>query len=231
MVRSRMMTRPGKWVVRENPRENLRKNGPGYLSDEELLQVLLGTGVKGCSVVQLSRRVLACLEENVTRFREDSPAFLDALVSIRGMGSAKAAAVAAFLELSSRLLDGNRRTVRDTGDVIPLISSLSGKKQEYFIRITLNGGNRLISKSVVTIGLLDQALVHPREVFAEAIRERAAKVIVAHNHPAGDNSPSKEDVKVTENLAQAASILGIEFLDHIIITETGYFSFREEGFL
>jgi DNA repair protein RadC len=231
MVRSRMMTRPGKWAVRENPRENLRKNGPGYLSDEELLQVLLGTGVKGCSVVQLSRRVLACLEENVTRFREDSPAFLDALVSIRGMGSAKAAAVAAFLELSSRLLDGNRRTVRDTGDVIPLISSLSGKKQEYFIRITLNGGNRLISKSVVTIGLLDQALVHPREVFAEAIRERAAKVIVAHNHPAGDNSPSKEDVKVTENLAQAASILGIEFLDHIIITETGYFSFREEGFL
>jgi DNA repair protein RadC len=231
MVRSRMMTRPGKWAVRENPRENLRKNGPGYLSDEELLQVLLGTGVKGCSVVQLSRRVLACLEENVTRFREDSPAFLDALVSIRGMGSAKAAAVAAFLELSSRLLDGNRRTVRDAGDVIPLISSLSGKKQEYFIRITLNGGNRLISKSVVTIGLLDQALVHPREVFAEAIRERAAKVIVAHNHPAGDNSPSKEDVKVTENLAQAASILGIEFLDHIIITETGYFSFREEGFL
>ena len=139
--------------------------------------------------------------------------------------------VAAFLELSSRLLDGNRRTVRDTGDVIPLISSLAGKKQEYFISITLNGGNRLISKRVITIGLLDQALVHPREVFAEAIRERAAKVIVAHNHPAGDNSPSKEDVKVTENLSQAASILGIEFLDHIIITDTGYFSFREEGFL
>jgi DNA repair protein RadC len=231
MVRSRMMARPGEWAVREKPREKLRRNGPGYLSNEELMQILLGNGLKGCSVAQLSRRVLACLEENVTRFREDSPAFLDALVSIRGMGSAKAASVAAFLELSSRLLDGNRRTVRDTGDVIPLISSLAGKKQEYFISITLNGGNRLISKRVITIGLLDQALVHPREVFAEAIRERAAKVIVAHNHPAGDNSPSKEDVKVTENLAQAASILGIEFLDHIIITDTGYFSFREEGFL
>ncbi len=194
------------------------------------MQILLGNGVKGCSVVQLSRQVLAYLEENVKCFRDDSPAFLDALVSIRGMGSAKASLVAASLELSSRFLDG-KRTVRDTGDVIPLISSLAGKKQEYFISITLNGGNRLISKRVVTIGLLDQALVHPREVFAEAIRERAAKVIVAHNHPAGDNAPSKEDIKVTENLAQAASILGIEFLDHIIITETGYFSFREEGFL
>ncbi len=224
------MARPGEWAVREKPREKLGKYGPAYLSNEELMQILLGNGVKGCSVVQLSRQVLAYLEENVKCFRDDSPAFLDALVSIRGMGSAKASLVAASLELSSRFLDG-KRTVRDTGDVIPLISSLAGKKQEYFISITLNGGNRLISKRVVTIGLLDQALVHPREVFAEAIRERAAKVIVAHNHPAGDNAPSKEDIKVTENLAQAASILGIEFLDHIIITETGYFSFREEGFL
>ena len=224
------MARPGEWAVREKPREKLGKYGPAYLSNEELMQILLGNGVKGCSVVQLSRQVLAYLEENVKCFRDDSPAFLDALVSIRGMGSAKASLVAASLELSSRFLDG-KRTVRDTGDVIPLISSLAGKKQEYFISITLNGGNRLISKRVVTIGLLDQALVHPREVFAEAIRERAAKVIVAHNYPAGDNAPSKEDIKVTENLSQAASILGIEFLDHIIITETGYFSFREEGFL
>lgn len=224
------MARPGEWAVREKPREKLGKYGPAYLSNEELMQILLGNGVKGCSVVQLSRQVLAYLEENVKCFRDDSPAFLDALVSIRGMGSAKASLVAASLELSSRFLDG-KRTVRDTGDVIPLISSLAGKKQEYFISITLNGGNRLISKRVVTIGLLDQALVHPREGFAEAIRERAAKVIVAHNHPAGDNAPSKEDIKVTENLSQAASILGIEFLDHIIITETGYFSFREEGFL
>jgi len=151
--------------------------------------------------------------------------------AIKGVGTAKAALVAACLELASRFLEGNRKVVRDTGDVLPLISSLAGKKQEYFICITLNGGNRLLSKRIVTIGLLDQALVHPREVFAEAIRERAAKVIVAHNHPAGDNAPSREDVKVTENLAQAADILGIEFLDHVIITETGYFSFREEGFL
>jgi DNA repair protein RadC len=121
--------------------------------------------------------------------------------------------------------------VKDTGDVLPLVSSLAVKKQEYFISITLNGGNRLIAKRIVTIGLLDQALVHPREVFAEAIRERAAKIIVAHNHPAGDINPSREDMKVTENLLQAASILGIEFLDHLIITENGHFSFREEGLL
>lgn len=225
------MVRPNEWAVRERPREKLGKYGPGYLSNEELVQVLLGNGVKGCSVKQLSQQVLQCLEENIQKFRDEFPAFLGSLNSIRGMGHAKAALIAASLELSSRLFDGNHRILRDTGDVIPLLSSLAGKKQEYFICISLNGGNRLISKRIVTIGLLDQALVHPREVFAEAIRERAAKVIVAHNHPAGDNAPSKEDVKVTENLAQAASILGIEFLDHIIITESGYFSFREEGFL
>jgi DNA repair protein RadC len=224
------MTKPSKWAVCEKPREKLWKYGASKLSNEELMQVLLGNGVKGCSVAQLSRRAMACLEEHAGGFGDGYQSLQNALMAIRGLGAAKAGAIAASLELASRFLDG-KRSVRDTGDVIPLISSLAGKKQEYFVSITLNGGNRLLAKRVVTIGLLDQALVHPREVFAEAIRERAAKVIVAHNHPAGDNAPSKEDVKVTENLSQAASILGIEFLDHIIITETGYFSFREEGFL
>jgi DNA repair protein RadC len=220
-----------RWIVQERPREKLCKYGPGYLSNEELMQVMLGTGVRGTDVVQLSRKALQCLEEHASTFREDFPAFLSTLTAIRGMGAAKASIVASSLELSSRFLDGSRRVVRDTGDVLPLLSFLARKKQEYFVCITLNGGNRLLSKRIVTIGLLDQALVHPREVFAEAIRERAAKVIVAHNHPAGDTSPSREDVQVTENLAQAASILGIEFLDHLIITERGYFSFREEGLL
>jgi DNA repair protein RadC len=225
------MARTNRWIVQERPREKLCKYGPGFLNNEELMQVMLGTGVRGSDVAQLAGKTLRCLEEHAATFREDFPAFLRALTAIRGMGSAKASIVASSLELSSRFLDGSRRVVRDTGDVLPLLSFLSGKKQEYFICITLNGGNRLLSKRIVTIGLLDQALVHPREVFAEAIRERAAKVIVAHNHPAGDNSPSREDVHVTENLAQAASILGIEFLDHLIITETGYFSFREGGLL
>jgi DNA repair protein RadC len=225
------MARTDRWIVQERPREKLRRYGPGFLNNEELMQVMLGTGVRGSDVAQLAGKALRCLEEHAADFREDFPAFLRALTAIRGMGSAKASIVASSLELSSRFLDGGRRVVRDTGDVLPLLSFLSGKKQEYFICITLNGGNRLLSKRIVTIGLLDQALVHPREVFAEAIRERAAKVIVAHNHPAGDNSPSREDVHVTENLAQAASILGIEFLDHLIVTETGYFSFREEGLL
>jgi len=225
------MVRNGQWVVKERPREKLGRYGPGFLSNEELMQILLGKGVKGCDVAQLARKTLVCLDDHIGILRTDFPKFLGALTAIKGVGTAKAALVAACLELSSRFLEGNRKVVRDTGDVLPLISSLAGKKQEYFICITLNGGNRLLSKRIVTIGLLDQALVHPREVFAEAIRERAAKVIVAHNHPAGDNAPSREDVKVTENLAQAADILGIEFLDHVIITETGYFSFREEGFL
>jgi DNA repair protein RadC len=187
--------------------------------------------VKGCDVTHLSRKALSCLEEHGEGFRDDFRGLLTALTKIRGLGGAKATLLAACLELSSRILERKPPVVRDTGDVLPMIQSLVGKKQEYFICITLNGGNRLLSKRIVTIGLLDQALVHPREVFAGAIEERAAKVIVAHNHPAGDNAPSREDIKVTENLARAASILGIEFLDHLIVTKSGYFSFREEGFL
>jgi DNA repair protein RadC len=217
--------------LRERPREKLGKYGPGYLSNDELMQILLGTGVKGCDVIRLARKALSCLEKHGKDFRDDFGGFLAALTEIRGLGGAKATLIAACLELSSRILERKPPMVRDTGDVLPLIQSLARKKQEYFICITLNGGNRLLSKRIVTIGLLDQALVHPREVFAGAIEERAAKIIVAHNHPAGDNSPSREDVKVTENLAKAASILGIEFLDHIIVTTSGYFSFREEGFL
>jgi DNA repair protein RadC len=219
------------WSVKEKPRDKLGKYGPGYLNNEELVQILLSNGIQGCDVARLSKRVLTCLEEHEDLFHDDHGTFLGALTTIRGIGQAKAALITASLELSSRLLDKNRHVLRDAADVLPLISSLADKKQEYFICITLNGGNRLLSKRIVTIGLLDQALVHPREVFAEAIRERAAKVIVAHNHPAGDNAPSREDVRVTENLSQAASILGIEFLDHLIITRNGYFSFREEGYL
>jgi len=215
----------------ERPREKLGRYGPSYLTNEELLQVVLGSGTKGHDVVQISASIMNFLQENSSGLKEDFSLFLKNLNCIKGVGRAKASLIAASLELSSRLNEKKNLVVRDAGDVLPLLSSLATKKQEYFICITLNGGNKLISKRIITIGLVDQALVHPREVFAEALKERAAKVIVAHNHPAGDVTPSTEDIKVTENLAKASSILGLEFLDHVIVTENGYFSFREEGFL
>lgn len=226
-----MEKKHNRWAVHESPREKLGKYGPAYLRDDELMQVMLGSGIKGNSVSLLAKKIVGILKDNSGVLRDDYPALLKRLGGIRGVGSAKACLVAASLELWSRMFDTKSRVIREAGDVLPLISSLSTKKQEYFVSITLNGGNRLISKRVVTIGLLDQALVHPREVFADAIRERAAKVIVAHNHPAGDVHPSQEDIKVTENLARASLILGLELLDHVIITENGYFSFREEGLL
>jgi DNA repair protein RadC len=220
------------WNVPERPREKLKIYGPSKLSNEELVQIMLGCGIKGQPVALVARRALRFIDENaLSACRDNYTEFLRILTSIKGVGNQKASRIAASLEFCARMFERQNHAVHDAGDVLPLISSLSTKKQEYFVCITLNGGNRIISKRVVTIGLLDQALVHPREVFADAIKERAAKIIVAHNHPAGDTSPSKEDVKVTENLAKAASILGLEFLDHVIVTQSGYFSFREEGFL
>jgi DNA repair protein RadC len=218
--------------LEEQMAKKLKIYGPSNLSNEELVQIMLGCGIKGQPVSRIARRTLRFIDEIVlSDYRENYTEFLRTLTSIKGVGDQKASLIAASLELCARMLERQNHAVHDAGDVLPLISSLSTKKQEYFVCITLNGGNRIISKRIVTIGLLDQALVHPREVFADAIKERAAKIIVAHNHPAGDTSPSKEDIKVTENLAKASSILGLEFLDHVIVTQNGYFSFREEGFL
>jgi DNA repair protein RadC len=220
-----------RWTVHESPREKLGRYGPGYLTDEELVQIMLGSGVNGCNVSTLAKKVVAILNENPGALRDDYKLLIKKLGDVKGIGSAKTCLFAASLELWWRFSETRSRVIREARDVLPLISSLGTKKQEYFVSINLNGGNRLISRRVITIGLLDQSLVHPREVFAEAISERAAKVIVAHNHPAGDLQPSQEDIRVTENLLQASSILGLELLDHFIITENGYFSFREAGML
>ncbi len=213
------------------PREKLARYGPGHLSSQELLQVMLGSGSRSCGVAGIARRVLLRLEEWSSQPGSGYEPLVESLLGVQGMGSAKAALVAASLELASRLRERGGMVIREAGDVLPLLGTLADKKQEHFVCITLNGANRLIARRVITIGLADQALVHPREVFAQALVERAAKVIVAHNHPAGDLRPSGEDVQVTEKLAGAASLLGLELLDHLIVCRQGYFSFREEGLL
>jgi DNA repair protein RadC len=215
----------------DRPREKLFKYGPSYLSNEELIAVLLGSGSRGNDVFCISKKVMGYLEENVSTVRENFTSFSDGLLKIKGLGAAKAALIAASCELQSRLTGDQKRIIKNAVDILPYISYLATKRQEYFVCINLNGGNRVMSNRVVTIGLIDQALVHPREVFSEAVKEKAAKVIVAHNHPAGNSAPSNEDVEITNNLVRASGILGITFLDHIIITDDGYFSFREDGLL
>lgn len=207
------------------PREKLLAYGAGSLSDLELLSVILGSGTSGCSVSELSKRVLSVVDRvNGSLSPKD-------LLELHGIGSAKATSICAAVEFARRRIRPEGTRIRQPGDVYPLIRHFSERKQEHFLCVSLNGANEVISTRVVTIGLVNSTQVHPREVFADPIQERAAAIIVAHNHPSGQLDPSKQDLQVTEELKSAAKILGIRLLDHLIISRSGYFSFQEKGLL
>lgn len=215
----------------EKPREKLEENGPRSLDDVELLCTVLGGRGRVRDLARTSEQTLCFLRDHLWLYRNNFSAFFKMLLDIEGLGTARASAVAAVVELGSRLQSGRTPSVKEARDILPFVSFLVQKRQECFICLNMDGANRVMSSRVVTVGLVDQALVHPREVFCDAVKERAAKIIVAHNHPAGILSPSPEDIKITNNLLEASRILGIAFLDHIIVTEEGYFSFREQGML
>jgi len=147
------------------------------------------------------------------------------------MGLAKAGQILSAFELARRYLIRDTVKVTVAEDVLPLVADIAGKQQEYFVCISLNGANEVIEKRVVTIGLLDKSPVHPREVFADVIADRAASVIFAHNHPSGDLQPSEADRRTHDQLTDAAMILGLRVLDHVIMTKRGYFSFQENGLI
>jgi len=207
------------------PREKLREMGAQALSDPELIAVLLRSGIKGQEVRTLAAEVGRLLTE-----KRGSISFQD-LTRIKGIGLAKAAQILAGFELARRHMF--KETVKITGarDVLPLLADIAGKQQEYFLCISLNGANEVIEKRVVTVGLLDKSQVHPREVFADVLADRAAAVILAHNHPSGELKLSDSDLKIHEQLSEAGKIVGIRILDHIIITKKGYFSFQESGLI
>ena len=147
------------------------------------------------------------------------------------MGLAKAAQILSAFELARRHLLKESVKIACAQDVLPLVRDIAGKQQEYFLCISLNGANEVIEKRVVTIGLLDKSPVHPREVFADVIADRAAAVILAHNHPSGELQPSKADLRMHDQLTEAAKILGLRILDHVIVTRKGYYSFQEGGLI
>ncbi len=206
-------------------RERLAKEGPASLSDAELLAALLGTGIKGKRVHELAEEVLALLDAG-----EGVPE-ADTLVRLAGIGEAKASAVCAALELGRRLYGARERKVASPGDVWPIVAHWSDRKQERFICCSLNGAHELIAARVVSVGLVNRTVVHPREVYADPITDRACAVIVAHNHPSGRLEPSPEDREITCRLKEAADTLGIALLDHVIFSGTGYYSFVEHGLL
>lgn len=213
---------------RDRPRERLAARGPQALTNAELIALLIGRGTKGRDVWQVSGDVERCLKE-----AKGCPSY-DDLLEIDGIGSAKACEIMACFELGRRYLEGDGvsgHRIASPTDVLPLVAEWRDKKQEYFICITLNGAGEVIERRVVTVGILNQSLVHPREVFSEAITDRAASVILVHNHPSGTLDPSTQDIGITRQLVEGGSILGIRVLDHIIVTKKGYVSLKELGHL
>ena len=205
------------------PREKLVEKGPEALSDAELLAVLLRTGVEGRSAVELARRLLEKAGRSLPRWRVED------FMSVPGIGKAKACQIVAAFELARRYLLGERPKIRKPQDILPYVQPYIRRKQEYFVCITLNGAGEVIETRVVTVGLLDSAQIHPREVFADALADRAAGVILVHNHPSGNLEPSPEDIAITRQLVEAGKLLGIEVLDHIIISPSGHLSLKERG--
>lgn len=209
----------------DRPREKLAAKGPEALSDSELIAILLGSGVKGKDVFQVARSILQQLDKYGEKID------VKALVAIEGVGFAKACQIVASFELARRRLLKENIVIHKAEDILPLISYITDKKQEYFLCISLNGANEVIGNRVVTVGLLNANQVHPREVFVDAISDRAASIIIAHNHPSGILKPSPDDIATTRQLVDAGKILGISVLDHIIITKKSYLSLKEMGFM
>ncbi len=209
--------------VHERPREKLTERGPEVLSDLELVALLIGSGNQQHDVFELAAKVLAAVDSGMSSVQD--------LTKIPGIGNAKATLLAASLEFSRRRIRPNGTKVGSGADVFPLVKHLANRKQEHFVSISLNGAHEVIETRIITIGLVNSSQVHPREVFAAAITDRACALIVAHNHPSEILKPSKEDEEVTRRLKQAGELLGIPLLDHIIFGSRAYFSFQEVGML
>jgi len=222
------------WPEDERPREKLLKKGAASLSDAELLALVLRTGdaAAGKSAIDLGRQLLELFGGNL---RELAQAELHELQQIKGLGLAKAASIKAAFTLGSRFqarrLEMLERFTSPSQVFDFFHHELRDSRKELFLTLLLDGKNRITRKVEISIGSLNQSIVHPREVFAPAVRESAAAVIFIHNHPSGDPAPSREDREITRRLKEAGEILGIRVLDHIIIGDGSYFSFVESGLL
>ena len=207
------------------PREKLEQLGPEALRNEELLAILLRTGYEGKHVLEVASGVL----------RRHPPAALlemgfDALTRIKGVGRAKAAGLVSAFELARRALNqgmGVAPAITRPTDVLSVVADIKDRRKEYFVAVFLNARNQVICREDVSVGSLNASLVHPREVFAPAVGSSAASVVLAHNHPSGDVTPSREDIELTRRMVQAGEIMGIEVLDHIIVGAVRFLSMKE----
>jgi len=214
----------------ERPRERLQKFGAEALSAQEILAVILGRGISGESVMVTAQRLLS----QFGSLKGIADASLEELSGVRGIGLAKAAQIRAVFELTNRLEEHHdsekREVVKTPEDVVAQVGSrLKSKKKEYFLALLLDTRSQLIRVAEISVGSLDSSIVHPREVFKEAISASAASVIFAHNHPSGDPEASEDDIILTKRLAEAGEIMGIDVLDHVIIGDRKHLSLKREG--
>ncbi len=185
--------------------------------------MLLGKGTPGMDVMTLAGKLARLIDEKGLKVTAED------LLQYKGVGDAKATLILAAIEFARRRIKPDGAKIEKPADLLPHIRHYADRKQEHFICASINGANEIMNIRVVSIGLIDRTPVHPREVFADALSDRASAVIVAHNHPAGSLEPSSSDVEITEQLKNAGSIMGIALLDHIIFNRNGYFSFLEAG--
>jgi DNA repair protein RadC len=215
----------------ERPREKIVKYGSSILSNAELLAILIRTGNKENSAIDLARNVLSSY--GGLKFLAECT--LDELRELKGIGMAKACEIKAAVELAKRLSTSNEgpkhyiRHPRDCSNL--LMESMRYLKKEYFKIVLLTTKHQVISVEEISVGSLNSSIVHPREVFSTAIKKNCAAIILAHNHPSGDPSPSNEDIKITQRLIEGGKILGIEVLDHIIIGDGKFISLKEQNLI
>ncbi len=208
-----------------NVREDALKYGMGYPLDEELLMLILGSGNKNMSVETMAKKIADTLDAS------DDDEVIKNLLALKGVGRAKALAIAAALELGKRRRNHLGAHIRTPDDIVPYVKHYAMSQKEHFLAITLNGGHDIIKIHVVSVGTVNQTIIHPREVFVDAIKENASAIILCHNHPSGKAIPSDKDIDTTRNLIEVSKIIGITILDHIIIDCENFFSFMENKLL
>ncbi len=215
----------------QRPRERLLREGPEVLTDSELLAILLHTGTKKNSALDLATKIISSfggLRELLSLTQEE-------LLAVHGVGLAKVAQIKAALELGRRVSSshiGERPQIRCPEDVAGLVmEEMRHLDREHFVVLALNTKNQVLMKETVSIGTLNSSLVHPREVFKNALRRSAAAVILVHNHPSGDPTPSGNDIKITQQLQEAGNIVGIQVLDHIVIGDNTFIGLKAKGII
>ncbi|MFD2692320.1 RadC family protein [Sporolactobacillus shoreicorticis] len=215
----------------DRPRERLIREGASSLSSQELLAILLHSGTRNESVMQLAER-LVCRFEGLDLLREAS---IEELKQVKGIGTAKAVQLLAGFEIGqrmARMVHDSRYAIRSPEDGADYVmEELRVLKQEHFVALFLNTKNQVLYKKTIFVGSLNASIVHPREVFKEAVRQSAAAIICFHNHPSGDPTPSREDIDVTKRLASCGKMLGVDVLDHIVIGDQCFVSLKQKGLL